>query len=64
MMSNDEKPKMGRPRKDTEALTVRMSLDMIAAIDGYRRTQDDLPSRPEAIRRMVLAYLSGKTFSG
>jgi len=52
------KPKRGRPRVDSEAINVRMSLDMIAVLDGYRRTLDDIPSRPEAIRRIILAYLS------
>lgn len=52
-----KKPKIGRPPVETEAVNVRMTLDMIAAIDGYRKTQDDLPTRPEAIRRLVLQSL-------
>jgi Arc/MetJ-type ribon-helix-helix transcriptional regulator len=36
---------------------IRMPSEMIAAIDEYRRTQPDLPSRPEVIRRVVAAWL-------
>jgi hypothetical protein len=28
-------------------------MDSISAIDDWRRKQDDLPGRPEAIRRLV-----------
>jgi hypothetical protein len=30
-----------------------MDRDMIDRLDGFRREQADLPSRPEAIRRLV-----------
>lgn len=57
--------RMGRPPVDTEPVTIRMSRDMIKAIDDYRRTQEDLPSRPEVIRRVLAAWLeateSGKS---
>lgn len=49
--------KMGRPQVDTEPVTIRMSRDMIRAIDDYRRTQEDLPTRPEVIRRVLAAWL-------
>lgn len=49
--------KMGRPPVDTEPVTIRMSRDMIRAIDDYRRTQEDLPTRPEVIRRVLAAWL-------
>lgn len=49
--------KMGRPQVDTEPVTIRMSRDMIKAIDDYRRTQEDLPTRPEVIRRVLAAWL-------
>jgi hypothetical protein len=49
--------KMGRPPVDTEPVTIRMSRDMIKAIDDYRRTQEDLPTRPEVIRRVLAAWL-------
>ncbi|PWE48119.1 hypothetical protein DEM26_19915 [Thioclava sp. NG1] len=36
---------------------VRMTHEMVEAIDAYRRTAEDLPTRPEVIRRAVEAYL-------
>ena len=52
-----EKKKMGRPRTDTEAITLRLPVEMIREIDDYRRGHDDLPTRPEAIRRILIAWL-------
>lgn len=51
--------KMGRPETDTDPVTIRMSRDMIRAIDDYRRSQDDLPTRPEVIRRVMADFLAG-----
>ncbi|SIS92727.1 hypothetical protein [Paracoccus saliphilus] len=48
-----EKKKMGRPRTDTEPVMIRMSQDMIRAIDDRRREEPDLPTRPEMIRRLL-----------
>lgn len=48
---------MAPPKKDTEALTVRVSRDMIEAIDNRRREEPDLPTRPEMIRRMLMVAL-------
>jgi hypothetical protein len=59
-MSKTQKPvknKGGRPAVDTEALTLRLPRAMIGTIDDYRRRLDDLPSRPEAIRRLLAAAL-------
>lgn len=39
--------------KTNEAVLVRMPADLIDMVDEYRRSQADLPSRPEAIRRIV-----------
>jgi Arc/MetJ-type ribon-helix-helix transcriptional regulator len=47
------KNKGGRPRVNTEPVTLRLSRDMIRAIDNERRQQDDLPTRPEVIRRLL-----------
>lgn len=38
---------------DSEAINVRMERSLIDRLDTYRRDQSDLPSRPEAIRRLV-----------
>ncbi|RGP35199.1 ribbon-helix-helix protein, CopG family [Pseudotabrizicola alkalilacus] len=49
---------MGRPEVDTEPVTIRMHRDMIKQIDDYRRTLEDLPSRPEVIRRAMAEFLA------
>ena len=46
------------PRKKRAAVTgdpvmVRVQPDMAKQLDNWRRQQDDLPGRPEAIRRLV-----------
>jgi metal-responsive CopG/Arc/MetJ family transcriptional regulator len=48
-----KKPKKGRPPVDSEAVNVRLPRDMLDAVDAFRRNEDDLPTRPEAIRRLV-----------
>jgi hypothetical protein len=40
------------PGKNTPVM-VRMSAGQLKALDGWRRDQEDLPGRPEAIRRLV-----------
>ncbi|RWE90103.1 ribbon-helix-helix protein, CopG family [Mesorhizobium sp.] len=59
MKSIDEtkKPKKGRPRADTEAVNLRLPRDMLAALDVFRRSQDELPNRPEAIRILLRDHL-------
>lgn len=49
--------KMGRPEVDTMPVTIRMERDMVRQIDDYRRTLDDLPTRPEVIRRVMAEFL-------
>lgn len=53
--------KMGRPKKDTEQVTVRLLVDTIEAIDNARKNQEDLPSRPEMIRRMIDDWFDRKS---
>jgi len=62
-MSNDDvkKSKIGRPPVDTMALTVRMLRGDVQDVDDWRRKQEDLPNRPEAIRRLVRLALSSLT---
>lgn len=48
---------MAPPKKDTEALTLRLSRDLIQAIDDRRRFEPDLPTRPEMIRRALVQWL-------
>lgn len=40
---------------------VRIQPDMAKALDDWRRKQDDLPGRPEAIRRLVELGLKVKS---
>ncbi len=51
------KKKMGRPPEDTSPVMVRMSNEMIKAIDALREKAPDRPSRPEIIRRAMATYL-------
>jgi hypothetical protein len=44
---------MGRPFVDSEPVTVRVERKQMIALDDWRRLQEDLPSRPEAIRRLI-----------
>lgn len=48
---------MAPPKKDTEALTLRLSRAMIDALDNRRRVESDLPTRPEMIRRLLAEVL-------
>ena len=45
---------------DTEAVNVRLAVTSLQVIDDWRRKQDDLPGRPEAIRRLVDLGLKAK----
>jgi hypothetical protein len=42
---------------------VRVQPDMAKSLDDWRRKQDDLPGRPEAIRRLVEVGLLSSTNS-
>ncbi len=48
----DQKPKR-RPSATGKLVGTRFQTDMLDAIDAWRRDQEDLPTRPEAIRRLV-----------
>jgi metal-responsive CopG/Arc/MetJ family transcriptional regulator len=52
-----EKNARGRPRIDTEAVNLRLPRDLIDAIDDRRRLEQDLPTRPEMIRRALIQWL-------
>jgi hypothetical protein len=43
-----------------ELVGVRVQPDMAKQLDDWRRGQDDLPGRPEAIRRLVELGLKTK----
>jgi hypothetical protein len=52
-----EKKKLGRPKADTEPVMIRMSPQLIQAVDDRRRLEPDLPTRPEMIRRLLMDAL-------
>jgi hypothetical protein len=44
----------GRPATGVGTpIQVRLQRDQLAALDAFRKAEPDLPSRPEAIRRLV-----------
>lgn len=47
----------GRPKTDTKAVTLRLSSDMLEIIDSERRNQEDIPTRPEMIRRILADWI-------
>ena len=59
---SDNKKKIGRPRTGVGTLIgQRWHEEQLAQIDKWRRTQPDMPSRSEAIRRLVEFGLTVKT---
>lgn len=54
---HEQKKKIGRPKTDTKPVMIRMEPEMISEIDAYRRTLDDVPTRPEAMRRILADFL-------
>lgn len=49
-----------RPPVTGDLVGVRVQPEMAKEIDDWRRKQDDLPGRPEAIRRLVEIGLKAK----
>lgn len=45
------------PKKDTEAINLRLPRELIEALDDRRRIEADLPTRPEMIRRALVQWL-------
>ena len=44
----------------SERFEMRLELEAVAAIDEWRRKQPDLPSRAEAVRRLIELGLKAK----
>jgi uncharacterized protein involved in exopolysaccharide biosynthesis len=63
-MAGASRDNMKTPKKRAavtgELVGVRVQPDLAKLLDAWRRQQDDLPSRPEAIRRLVEEALAGK----
>lgn len=45
--------KLGRPKKDTKPMSLRMEAEFFDRIDDLRRQEPDLPSPPEMVRRIL-----------
>ena len=58
-MSNvSDAKKIGRPATGIGTpITVRLAPDALAALDVWRKEQNDAPSRPEAVRRLLATAL-------
>jgi hypothetical protein len=55
------KSRRGRPTVDSEAVNVRIERPLLMRLDDWRRSVADLPTRPEAIRRLIeLALTKGR----
>ena len=48
----------GRPKANTQPLMVRMPTALIEALDDARRQEEDLPTRPELVRRIVEEWVA------
>jgi hypothetical protein len=49
-----------RPGQIGEMVSTRVQPEMIKLIDEWRRAQPDLPSRPEALRRLAMKGLGSE----
>jgi hypothetical protein len=52
--------RMGRPVVDSEAVNVRFDRPSLESLDEFRKLEPDLPSRPEAVRRLVQKALKAQ----
>lgn len=48
----------GRPKVDTEPVMVRLPSALLVVVDEFRRDQQNIPSRPEAIRLLLKGQLT------
>lgn len=53
--------KLGRPKVDTMAVMLRLHSDVVKQIDNVRREEEDLPTRPEMIRRIIDDWMEENT---
>lgn len=53
-------PRTGRPKIHSEPITVRVPADLLEQIDNLRRVEQDVPNRPEMIRRLVVEAIEAK----
>lgn len=55
---------MGRPSKDTQPITLRLPVETIAVLDEARKEEDDIPTRPEMLRRIIAEWLEAREVQG
>jgi hypothetical protein len=48
----------GRPRTNSTLVGVRLTPDLLDALDRWRLAQPDQPGRPEAVRRLLAQALN------
>ncbi|WP_198033064.1 hypothetical protein [Methylosinus sp. PW1] len=53
-------PKVGRPLSGSGRVLVTMTPAMISALDNWRGGRVDKPSRPEAIRQLLVSTFEKK----
>jgi hypothetical protein len=51
--SSKKRDRRGRPQVDSEAVNVRFIRADLDRLDDWRAKQEDEPTRPEAVRRLV-----------
>jgi hypothetical protein len=49
-----------RNSDDSNAVTLRLSRDLLSALDNIRSSEPDVPGRPEMMRRILLRYMQGQ----
>ena len=54
---------MAPPKKDTIGIMLRLPAEMLKAIDDIRRHEEDIPTRPEMVRRIIAQHLKDRVKS-
>ncbi|QDH33996.1 CopG family transcriptional regulator [Porphyrobacter sp. YT40] len=57
MSTFNEHKKRGRPPVDSEPVRVRLQRPLLDALDEWCVRQEDAPTRPEAVRRILSSAL-------
>ncbi|MDX1822005.1 MAG: ribbon-helix-helix protein, CopG family [Paracoccaceae bacterium] len=52
---------MAPPKKDTTGIMLRLPAEMLKAIDDIRRQEEDIPTRPEMVRRIIAQYMKDRS---
>ena len=60
MSISDVTKRRGRPvtTGKGQPITLRLQSELLAAVDNWAASEDDVPSRPEAVRRLIQRGLS------